>query len=349
MRVVLTEGERNSYFSSLKIKANKSWQEIAKDLAVNGRMLRFWRSGELTIPRELFDKIENFYAIGIPSKAKFLEKYWHIKEASRKGGFARYAKYGSLGTIEGRRKGGINSLKSPKLRLTNFKFRKVIKVPRKSRDLAKLFGIVIGDGGITRFQVKVTLGLKHDKEYAFFVKSFIEKLFALGASVIETRSDSTIEVVVSSRALVEFLVKHGLHLGNKINQGLNIPAWIKKNHKWSLSCVRGIFDTDGSVYIDWHKGKSRIYKSINLALTSASDELLLSITNILVKEGFNPTITSKGSVRLRRSKDVKRFFEVIGSDNFKHLGRFRRFLGKEEYPSGHTGTVSKTVGVARPT
>lgn len=349
MRVILDEETRNDYFSSLKNKADLSWKKLAEVLKLNGRMLRSWRSGELTIPKDLFDKVSDMYEIKIPNGAKHLAEYWHIKEAARKGAVARLVKYGNLGTLEGRRKGGLNSLKSPKLKATNFKFRKVIKFPRKSEQLAELVGIMIGDGGITPFQVKVTLDLVKDKDFAFFVKALFEKLFGIKVSILETKKDSTIEVVVSSRAVVEFLMKCGLPNGNKIRQGIDIPRWIKANLNWSRRCLRGIFDTDGSVYLDRHTGKLGMYRSINVALTSASPKLLLSINDILLKEGFVPTITSKGSIRLRRSEEMLKFFKIIGSDNPKHLGRLGEFLQKEEYPSGHTGTVSKTVGVVRST
>lgn len=349
MRVILDKETRNDYFSSLKNKAGLSWKEIAEALKLNGRMLRSWRSGEVTIPKDLFDKVVDKYEIKIPNDAKILAEYWHIKEAARKGAAARYLKYGNLATPDGRKKGGLNSLRSPKLRATNFKFRKEINLPRKSKELAEIIGILIGDGGISNFQVKVTLGLEKDKDYAFFVKSSFENFFGVSASLIETKKDSTIEVVVSSRALVEFLVNCGLPIGNKIKQAIDIPIWIKNNIKWARSCLRGIFDTDGCVYLDTHKSKSGLYKSINVAFTSASPKLLVSISEILESEGLMPTITSKWSIRLRRSKEVVNFFEIIGSNNQKHLGRYRRFLQKEEYPSGHTGAVSKTAGVVRPT
>ncbi len=349
MRVTLDTQVRNEYFTSLKSKANLSWKEIAKILEVNGRMLRSWRSGELTIPKNLFDKVENLYSIKIPTRSKLLIEFWHIKDAARKGAIVRQLKYGDLGTAEGRRKGGLNSLRSPKLHATNFKFRKAINIPNRSEDLAELIGISIGDGGITHFQVKVTLGLEKDKQYAFFVKSLFEKTFGLKASLLETKKDGVIEVVVSSRTLVEFLMSCGLPIGNKIRHGIDIPEWIKSDNKWARSCLRGIFDTDGCVYIDKHKGKAGLYKSINIAFTSASPALLLSINEVLKTEGFVPTLTSRWSVRLRRSKDVVRFFEIIGSSNGKHLERYKQFLQKEEYPSGYTGTVSKTVGAARPT
>lgn len=308
MRVIINDQLRDLYFGSLKRKAGTNWLEIAKTLRVNNRMLRYWRSGELSIPKFLCDRITELYKISPPKDIKLMPSYWHIKDAARKGGYARYAKYGNLGTPEGRRRGGYNSIKSGALFGTRFVFRKKVDLPKRSATLAKLIGILIGDGGISHFQVRVTLGLKTDREYAFFVKSLLDKLFKTNSSVYQYSKRSTIEVVISSRTAVEFLIKQGLPLGNKIRQKIDIPSWIKKRQGWSRRCLRGIFDTDGSVYLDRHRIKDISYKSINVDFASHSPDLLKSICDILHEEGWTPTLTTKGSIRLRRKKEVVNFF-----------------------------------------
>ncbi len=57
MRIVLKQYKRELYFNTLKRKAYVPWQQLSKILDVNNRMLRSWRSGEFTIPEDLFKKV----------------------------------------------------------------------------------------------------------------------------------------------------------------------------------------------------------------------------------------------------------------------------------------------------
>lgn len=345
MRIFLNTQFRKIYFQSLKNAAGLTWIELGKKLQVDNRMLRSWRSGEYTIPLEVCKRIEKIFEVKLPPSYKRLSSYWHTNEAGRKGAIKRNSIYGNPATPEGRRKGGLNSLRSPKLKKTNFKFLKPIKTPSKSDKLAELIGIIIGDGSITRFQVRITLDKKRDEKYSFYVKSLFETLFSLKPSVYVLKKRSVVEVTVSSKAVVDYLMESGLPIGNKVAQEIDIPKWIRQDSSFSRFCLRGIFDTDGCVYLDRHKIKGKNYFSINLAVTSASGKLLYSIYEIFTNEGFSPTISSPRSIRIRKSKQIKEFFDKIGSRNPKHIRRFEEFINMERYPSGHKGTVSKTVGI----
>lgn len=344
MRVILNSNPREDYFRTLKVKTDLDWSEISKILGVSSRMLRSWRSGEYTIPKCLFERIEKMWGIGMPEHHELKEDLWHIGLAARKGAVRRTELYGQLGTLEGRKRGGLNSFKSRMLRESNFKFLKPISMPEYSGELAEFVGILIGDGGITEYQVKVSLGLESDREYAVYVRGLAESLFGARVSLITQKQHSTLEVIISSKSLVMFLNGLGLPIGNKIKQGIDIPDWIKSNKEFSKRCIRGIFDTDGCVYIDQHKMAGDKYFSINIAVTSASPKLLESIHKILFGEGYNPTKSSYRSIRLRREQEAFRFFDEIGTNNAKHMNRLREFKNMERYSSGHTSTVSKTVG-----
>ena len=243
MRVVLDKEIRNDYFSSLKIKTKLSWRGIANSLDLNLRMLTSWRSGEVTIPKNVMDKIENLYKIKIPQNAKFLSDYWHIKEAARKGAIARFIKHGNLGTPDGRRKGGLNSLKSQRLLRTNFKVLKKIKLPKKTKELAELVGIILGDGYVSKYQVSVTLNSIADKEYVEYVYFLVGKLFP-GATLSKLRrlDENTITLKVNSRVACDYLKKMCYMQNKKV-----LPEWILSKPAYIKACIRGLFDTEGSI------------------------------------------------------------------------------------------------------
>ena len=327
----------------IKRRTGYSWIQISNKLKVSGRVLRNWRAGDYLIPLQFCKRAKARFGVGLPKNIETRRDFWNASRAARKGALRRLELYGPPGTPEGRRKGGLNSIKSRRLKGTNFIFVRSIQTPPYSERLAELFGILIGDGGITPFQVRVTVDKKTDKEYSKYVKQLFEDLFGVRASAYELDNRPTIDIVVSRKLLVTYLNQRGLPIGNKIRQEIDIPGWIKPNREFSKACVRGIFDTDGCVYFDSHKIKERNYKSINLAITSASGKLLFSIYEILAREGLAPTISSSRSIRIRKSEQVRQFFDKIGSRNPKHIKKFQGFFKMEGYPSGRTGAVSKTA------
>ena len=119
--------------------------------------------------------------VPIPKDIEKLPEFWSINKAASLGGKRRFELYGAPGTIESRRKGGINSSKKFMLNaeLTREKalfVRKKIRYPRRSSLFAEFIGILHGDGGVIRYQVKVSFN-SLDKAYAEFVVIAIKKLF----------------------------------------------------------------------------------------------------------------------------------------------------------------------------
>lgn len=111
-RIFLSEISRANYFGTLKTKSGISWGEIAKKLNVSNRQLRDWRKGIYSLPHSSVKLIAENYGVNLPVNSVIKENYWHIKEAARRGGKRRYELHGSPGTVEGRKKGGLNSLKT---------------------------------------------------------------------------------------------------------------------------------------------------------------------------------------------------------------------------------------------
>lgn len=326
MRVFLDNKSRDLYFKQLKEKSKLPWHTIANQLSVNDRHLRDYKTGKYSIPSSICARIERIYNITLPKTAVIKKDFWNNHSSARAGGLKRIKLYGELGTPEGRKKGGLNSIRSQKLKNTNFKFLKHVYKPKKTKELSELIGIMIGDGGITKLQARVTLNLFDDIIYSVHVASLFEKLFKIDAPIHQYLSRTAVEIIVSSKELVSYLNHLGLPIGNKIKQEIDIPQWIKDNPSFRRACVRGIFDTDGCIYSDKHKIKGRNYHSTNIAIVSASPKLLSSISKILIQDGLNPSTSSYRSIRIRKTRQVVDFFDKIGSNNPKHLARYKKFI-----------------------
>lgn len=328
-RVFFKGNQRDWYFKNIKEKSHFSWQEIARICKVSLHTLFDWRRGKYSIPLQKIDIIRKEFGITPSLSYKKRQKYWYIKKASKLGGLARNEKHGNPGTPEGRIRGGRNSAR-----------RGPVFFPRRSTLLAEFIGVMLGDGGISKYQSRITLDIKRDKEYVFFVAGLIEKLFKIKPSVYRWRKRSTCVIVVSSVDLVKFLVRQGLVIGNKIKQSIRIPSWLFKKKIWQFACIRGIFDTDGSIFLDKHRIKGREYKNLGMVFTSHSVLLIKDISRILENYGYNPTISCGKQIFIRKEREIKRYFREIGTSNTKHNRRFKAFL-QERYQSGHTGTASK--------
>jgi intein/homing endonuclease len=207
--------------------------------------------------------------------------------------------------------------------LGKYALQKGIRIPEFSAELAELVGISLGDGAITERQVKVTLDTETDSEYFPYVIGLFGDLFGVIPSVCKRRNSRAADIVVSRTAAVSFLESCGLLQGNKVEHQVDIPYWIKKNPTLAQSCMRGLMDTDGSIFLETHVINGKTYSYPRVWFTSKSTPLLSSTHQILAEAGFSPKVRRDRAVTLERREDVFKYFEGnIGTHNPKHQKRY---------------------------
>lgn len=328
-RIRFLQIKPSEFFQAVQGKTGLTFRKLAKICEVHQRTILDWKNEKSLMPFSAFKKLCRVGRVKHFS-VQILPDYWQVKNAARKGAFARYKIYGNFGTSAGRSKGGRVTyqkfISNPKLaKKLGFRIAKQINHPKKSPMLAELVGILIGDGGITDYQVRVILNKETDKEYSRYVTKTFRYLFHLESTIREEKDEKVCEVVISSRNLVKYLRKLGLKKGNKIRQQIDIPDWIKRNEKLTIACLRGLVDTDGSFYVDIHKLKNRYYFNPGLVFTTCSLPLFLSVKKILRELNYHPT-GNKRNIFLRREGEIIRYFKEIGSNNPKHILKFEEFL-----------------------
>jgi len=262
----------------------------------------------------------------MPKSVRILPEYWSAQKYCHLGAQRRYEVYGPLGTLESRRKGGINSQRlfreDPEFaKECGVITRKKVRTPIYSEALAEFIGIMLGDGGMSFYQINITVNSETDKEYAIYIRALIKKLFAIQTAVILRKNEAAIRIIASARNLIELLQDYGLKTGNKIKNQIDIPAWILREQKYKFSCVRGLFDTDGSCYSYNHKVNNKTYCNFALCFTSYSRPLLKSIYNIFKEEHYNPVV-AKNRIYIHRNESIKKYFNEIGTSNPKHLYKY---------------------------
>src|SRR3989344_38781 len=249
---------------------------------------------------------------------------------SKAGGIARIRLHGNPGTPEGRRLGGIRSLKTHQARKTGFRLLRRIKFPSSSAQLAELLGILAGDGHIGEYQTTITTNSITDIQHAHYTQKLLEELFRVPVSLTFRKGKKACVVVVSSKEITRFLVTKGMKIGHKIRGGLRMPAWIRSRKKYRMAFVRGLFDTDGCVYVDTHHIKGKGYRNMGMAFTNRSLPLLIDFKEALESYGLHPTQKTKYTLFLRRKEDIRRYFGVIGSSNPKHAEKVLAYFSSQK-------------------
>lgn len=308
MRVLLPKEIQRKLLFDVKSNFNYTWKQLAIYLGVSERSLENWYRCERLLPDDIY-KILLCNSSLIIDNVKFLADNW----GRIKGGNKSFLKHGSFWTVEGSKKGGINSSKK-------------FPLPKYSENLAELIGIMLGDGGISRSQISITLGYSTDYMYVPYIKQLIKELFATDISISYPPDKDVIKIRVSGVNLVRNLCNLGLVQGDKIRQQIDIPSWIFKKESYMKSCVRGLIDTDGCVHRKTRREKNGFeYRSVGITFCSASKPLRESLMKIFSILCFKIAISNR-IIYLCGKEQIYRYVKEIGFSNPKHLSRYNNFL-----------------------
>lgn len=298
---------------------------LAEQLNLSTRTIRDWRREKFLMPYEAAREISKQYDISLPTNLVIEDEFWYVSKGAQKGGLASYAKQGGhIGDPLVRqqkwqewweRTGKLNS----HFPFHNLPFNK----PEKSEKLAEFIGLMMGDGGMTERQFTITLHHIDDLEYCKFVAKTIEELFGVIPSVRHRPKFSVNVIVVSRSEMIKYLHELGLPIGNKVKQRFDIPPWIKENREYMIACIRGLVDTDGSVFTHRYRVNGKMYSYKKICFSSSSPPLIKTVHDFLTSEGFYARISRSGvHIRIESIAGVKRYMDIIGPHNPKHLKRY---------------------------
>ena len=178
------------------------------------------------------------------------------------------------------------------------------------KSIAYIIGIALGDGNLSNPNGRaIRLRITCDKKYPLLIINIIKNLETIfhknKVSIIN--KGNALDISVYSNDLEEMLGWKAKG-GSKIIQKVNVPGWVRENTTYTKECLRGLFQTDGSIYFD------RGYKMINF--TSACYNLIKDVEEILKSIGFEVKtrkIIDKGKTKyiIRISKNSELFIKTI--------------------------------------
>lgn len=234
-----------------------------------------------------------------------------------------------------------------KIQLSNNDVKKGLTLPTKmSCELAELIGILAGDGYLysknNHYLVGVVGSPKNDLEYFYKIQKIILKLFNLKSS-INVRGRG-LYLTLTSKGVFQFLtLAVGFPYGKGKGEKITLSQYILTDEKFINSALRGVFDTDGSIFTSYKKGAPN-YPCIELSTTSIN--LAKQTKTLLEKQGFrvanirayqpgNYLISYK--VSLYGNKNILLWYDKIGFSNpIKQDKLIKIKMRAEEFESSTT-------------
>lgn len=183
---------------------------------------------------------------------------------------------------------------------------------------AYIIGVALGDGNLSNPNGRATrLRISCDTKYPFLLEKIqqsLQGLFPNNKVGIVKKQPSCSDIYVYSN-LLEDLLGWKAKGGPKFIQKTTVPNWVKSNKVYSIQCLRGLIETDGSIYTD--RGyRMVIFKNVIL-------ELAQDFYNMTIALGFKPhfytidksvmsnKFNQQTAYQVRLSKNVTEFLALV--------------------------------------
>ncbi len=330
MRARFPAGQQRAFLEGVLRLTGTDIDDLATRIGVCARTVSDWRRERWQMNDQSLKRLCRLEKLPTPAQITLLPEHWSVKKAARLGGLRHVALYGPPGTLEGRRRGGLAAQATLYARTKGnpgggWKTRKTILTPVHSEDLAEFIGIMLGDGCIrNQWQVGVSFNQHGDRPYAEFIWKMIKRLFGLEAAY-SIRS-SSVDLVVSSTALVAFLQERGFPKGSKRETLTAVPSWVQDTQNIRIVCLRGLMDTDGCVFRHRYRVNGKEYSYPKLAFASASPCLVQFVVKSFQMLDLPAYVHQQGQrVFVYSRKAVVRYFEIVGTHNPRYRQRFEEY------------------------
>ena len=298
MRLKFVKGKQKELIHNFRISNKLSWKELCNLFNIKyGRLMAYFNETSL-IDENIYNLFDN--------EKKYKKFILEIKEEGW-----------------GRKKGGLNS----------FGNTKKIRKPKESKALAEFYGAMLGDGNSHRtnyynsqkdkrgtYVVRIVGDSRLDRKYHLeYLKPLIENLFAVKVNSKFLKDKNAMFIVAYGVELIKFLEKKGFPPGNKIKNKLRIPSWINNNQNFLKACLRGLYDTDGSVY------KLTNQNSHQICFTNVNQGLLQDVRDGLLSLGVNCSKISNKDIYITKKSELRKFLKLIGFSNSRHFEKVKKW------------------------
>lgn len=194
---------------------------------------------------------------------------------------------------------------------------------------AELLGALTGDGFMGNYgerkqiyMIQFTGDKRYEKEYFLYLNEIIQQITGVNPTYREPKGN-TFRLIIHSKKLFDHIIKkHQFPVGKKEN--ISVPAKILQNNNLMNFFIRGLFDTDGSLYFDKRKNYSKPYP--RLIIYTTSHNLFKEVNNYLNKYFKTRTgITQREHrktcycIEIYGHNQLQKWKKLIGFSNLKHI------------------------------
>jgi len=178
---------------------------------------------------------------------------------------------------------------------------------RLNQDIAEFCGTIMGDGNLwsnnRKYEITITGNKIDDKEYFEYLYSFIDKNIKKNPYY---RIRGGIRLTIYSKKFYIFVNKDIGIPDRKLKRKSGIPLVIKQNELFIRRFIRGIFDTDGTVFTSDKPGSPN-YPTLEISNSNLA--MIRDIQYYLDKLGFR--------VHLRKTPKAEYKLSMYGKNMLK--------------------------------
>ena len=209
-----------------------------------------------------------------------------------------------------------------------------------NEELEEFVGVFVGDGCLSCYrrsnrtgnteEIQFTGSWDKDSQYySEIIQPIVKRNFKVSGSIRHRKDDNTVRFRITNKEVVSFLKNLDFSAGPKATI-VKIPNKILNNSALHSSFLRGLFNTDGTIYKRYskkYKNHKKFYPNYKvIQFKSASEELMLQTHLILEKLGFKPNRVIKTQncwvCRVTFQREVNKFGKEIITNHKYHKERF---------------------------
>jgi|SRR3989344_1385144 len=323
MRVLLSNKSRKNLVNLFKTKYNaKSIKELSNRLNVPVKTLDSWfYKKERYIPQKIIEEWVD--------QLEILDRK-EDKWGAIKGGKISYIQtIKKFGKEEVKRRQALGGKTAAIIK--DKKEKSKFSVDIQDPSFLEFYGILLGDGWLSNFKagnkrvwiIGVSTNLKLERKFLEYYSSIVNKRFNRKGTIREKPVGNVIEFIFSHKYLLKYFNEAlGFPIGKKENLEINKIIYDLDFSRLKY-VIRGIFDTDGSFYLDKNRRKKNYYPIISIHMKEP--KLIKQINDILKNNGFSVNYDEKNNmIKLKGHSQLKKWLSEIGSSNPYKLIKMKR-------------------------
>ena len=335
------ESARKKFFVSVRAESGAgSWRALSSQLGLRRTRFQMYQYGARLLPKSLFNSMSAF--LPKEKKESFLKQTF-VKPGNWgrvKGGNTNYQRNSAL--VIGRLRSGFENKIVNKLARLECIF---LNSPL-SEELCEFIGALIGDGcidsyvtksGRPKYHINITGDAKLDKNYLTTrISPIVCDIFKVTPHIYFRKDCRAMVLNFYSKPLFSMLTKRFGFLAANKTFTVKIPEEIiASNEKFIFATIRGIFDTDGNVFIDKRKIYTKQYGRITIK--TASGPLYYQLEEFLQKHFslYSAVKMQKNvpicEITIYGNKQIEKWMRLVGFSNERHLSKIRVLFGSSEW------------------